>query len=176
MIVPQCHASRWSDVVELGLRSLNNTGFKGACAFTTDDFIRCLSIPSNLTVGVMVNGSELVGDVPQQDALERLFPNTAADSPVGLVRIACHVHEFAESLPAATWLKERGYNVGFNLMQVADRTEQEIKELARQAKAYPLMRCIFADSMGSMSPDQTAQIIQWLRSEWDSASGHPYPR
>lgn len=159
------------DVVELGLRSLNNTGFKGACAFTTDDFIRSLSIPADLTVGVMVNGSELVGDVPQQEALERLFPNTAADSPVGLVRIACHVHEFAESLPAANWLKERGYLVGFNLMQVADRTEQEIKELARQAKAYPLDALYFADSMGSMSPDQTAQIIQWLRSEWDGTLG-----
>lgn len=159
------------DVVELGLRSLNNTGFKGACAFTTEDFIRSLSIPADLTVGVMVNGSELVGDVPQQEALERLFPNTAADSPVGLVRIACHVHEFAESLPAANWLKERGYKVGFNLMQVADRTEQEIKELARQAKAYPLDALYFADSMGSMSPDQTAQIIQWLRSEWDGALG-----
>lgn len=159
------------DVVELGLRSLNNTGFKGACAFTTDDFIRSLSIPADLTVGVMVNGSELVGDVPQQEALEKLFPNTAADSPVGLVRIACHVHEFAESLPAANWLKERGYKVGFNLMQVADRAEQEIKELARQAKAYPLDALYFADSMGSMSPDQTAQIIQWLRSEWDGALG-----
>lgn len=159
------------DVVELGLRSLNNTGFKGACAFTTDDFIRSLSIPADLTVGVMVNGSELVGDVPQQEALEKLFPNTAADSPVGLVRIACHVHEFAESLPAANWLKEHGYKVGFNLMQVADRTEQEIKELARQAKAYPLDALYFADSMGSMRPDQTAQIIHWLRSEWDGALG-----
>lgn len=159
------------DVVELGLRSLNNTGFKGACAFTTDDFIRSVSIPADLTVGVMVNGSELVGDVPQQEALERLFPNTAADSPVDLVRIACHVHEFAQALPAANWLKERGYKVGFNLMQVADRTEDEIKALARQATAYPLDALYFADSMGSMNPDQTAQIIQWLRSEWSGALG-----
>lgn len=159
------------DVVELGLRSLNNTGFKGACAFTTDDFIRSLSIPAGLTVGVMVNGCELVGEIPQLDALEKLFPNTATNSPVGLVRIACHVHEFAASLPAASWLKERGYKVGFNLMQVADRTEQDIKALARQAKAYPIDALYFADSMGSMSPDQTAQIIQWLRSEWSGALG-----
>ena len=85
----------------------------------------------------MINGSELVGNVPQVEALERLFPNNAANSPVELVRIACHVHEFSGSLPAVTWLKERGFKVGFNLMQVADRSEEEVKALAREAKALP---------------------------------------
>ncbi|WP_030071944.1 aldolase catalytic domain-containing protein [Halomonas alkaliantarctica] len=159
------------DIVELGLRSLKNQGFQGSCAFTTDEFIRGLTIPAGLTVGVMINGSELVGNVPQVEALERLFPNDAANSPVELVRIACHVHEFADSLPAVTWLKARGFKVGFNLMQVADRTEEEVKELAREAKAYPLDALYFADSMGSMNPDQAAQIIQWMRTEWEGPMG-----
>ncbi len=159
------------DVVELGFRTLKNQGFQGPCAFTTDEFILSLTIPAGLTVGVMVNGNELVGEVPQREALERLFPNAAADSPVELVRIACHVHEFEKALPAVTWLKERGYQVGFNLMQVADRTEAEVKALARQAKAYPMDALYFADSMGSMSPDQAAQIIQWFRSEWKGPMG-----
>lgn len=164
------HAAR-VDVVELGFRTLKNQGFQGPCAFTTDEFIRSLIIPSGLTVGVMVNGNELVGEVPQQEALERLFPRAAADSPVDLVRIACHVHEFESALPAITWLKERGYQVGFNLMQVAECTQEEVKTLARQAKAYPMDVLYFADSMGSMNPDQAAQIIQWFRSEWAGAMG-----
>ncbi len=159
------------DIVELGLRSLKNQGFQGPCAFTTDEFIRGLTIPAGLTVGVMINGSELVGKIPQVEALERLFPNDAANSPVELVRIACHVHEFADSLPAVTWLKDRGFKVGFNLMQVADRTEEEVKALAREAKAYPLDALYFADSMGSMNPDQAAQIIQWMRTEWNGPMG-----
>src|SRR5690554_7775597 len=77
------------DVVELGFRSLKNQGFQGPCAFTTDEFIQSLVIPAGLTIGVMVNGSELVGDA-QQLVLERLFPNVASNSPVKLVRIACH--------------------------------------------------------------------------------------
>ena len=159
------------DVVELGFRTLKNQGFQGPCAFTTDEFIRSLPIPTGFTMGVMVNGNELVSEVPQKEALERLFPNAAADSSVDLVRIACHVHEFEKALPAVTWLKERGYQVGFNLMQVADRSEAEVMALARQAKAYPLDVLYFADSMGSMSPDQAAQIIQWFRSEWKGAMG-----
>ncbi|MGP7735214.1 aldolase catalytic domain-containing protein [Oceanimonas smirnovii] len=159
------------DIIELGLRSLKNLGFNGACAYTTDEFINSLPLPEGITIGVMVNGSELVGDVPQQEALQRLFPHAASHSPVDLVRIACHVHEFKEALPAATWLKERGYSVGFNLMQVADRTEEEVKALAREAVNYPLDALYFADSMGSMNPEQVATTIQWFRSEWKGPMG-----
>ena len=159
------------DVVELGFRTLKNQGFQGPCAFTSDDFIHSLRVPAGLTVGVMVNGSEVVGDVPQQVALEKLFPNVASESPVDLVRFACHLHEFEKALPAATWLKERGYQVGFNLMQIAGRNENEVKDLARKAAEYPLDVLYFADSMGSMNPDQAARIIQWFRSEWKGAMG-----
>lgn len=159
------------DVVELGFRTLKNQGFQGPCAFTTDDFIRSLDLPFGLTVGVMINGNELVGDLPQQEALELLFPNPAANSSVHLVRIACHVHEFEKALPAVTWLKQRGYQVGFNLMQVADRTEDEVKALARLANGYPMDALYFADSMGSMNPDQAAKITQWFRSEWKGPIG-----
>lgn len=159
------------DVVELGLRSLENTGFKGACAYTDDEFIRSLAVPATLKVGVMVNASELLGTPTVEDALTALFPYAASQSPVDLVRVACHVHEFERALPAVHWLKERGFMVGFNLMQVADRTEEEVKALARAATAYPLDALYFADSMGSMNSAQTARIVGWLRSEWKGALG-----
>lgn len=159
------------NAVELGFRTLKSSGFQGPCAFTTDDFIHSLNLPDGLTLGVMVNGSELVGEVPREEALARLFPNPASESPVDLVRIACHVHEFERALPAMNWLKAKGYQVGFNLMQVADRSEAEIKALARAATQYPMDALYFADSMGSMNPDQASQIIRWLRSEWPGALG-----
>lgn len=160
------------DVVELGMRTLKNEGFSGASAFTTDDFIRSLNVPKSLMVAVMVNGSELVrDDVSQVDALERLFPQDAVHSPVQLVRVACHVHEFERALPASMWLKERGYKVGFNLMQIADRSEDEVKSLARVANGYPLDVLYFADSFGSMTPQQAAQIVGWLKGEWPGELG-----
>lgn len=159
------------DIVELGFRSLKNDGFKGACAYTTDDFLRSLTIPDDLTIGVMVNGSELVSSLPLEAALQRLFPETTATSPVSLVRIACHVHEFSKALPASKWLKERGFLVGFNLMQVADRTQEEIESLAQEAAIWPLDVLYFADSMGSMKPEGTAKIISSLRQHWQGALG-----
>lgn len=167
----QAMQSTGVNIVELGFRTLKKKGFQGPCAFTTDEFINSLAIPTDLAVGVMINGSELAGEVPLEEALGLLFPNAAIDSPVALVRIACHAHEFEKALPAVSWLKERGYQVGFNLMQVADRTEDEIKALACLAKQYPMDVLYFADSMGSMSPDQVAKIIRWFRSEWAGAMG-----
>lgn len=159
------------DVVELGFRTLENQGFQGPCAFTTDDFIRSLTVPPGLTIGVMVNAKELIGSASQQQVLQHLFPVHATESPVDLVRIACHAHEFDNALAAVGWLKGRGYKVGLNLMQVAAQTEDSIKVMARQAKACPVDVLYFADSMGSMTPKQVAQIIQWFRSKWDGAMG-----
>src|SRR5690606_38962919 len=61
--------------------------------------------------------------------------------------------------------------VGFNLMQIADRSEVEIKSLAIEAATYDIDALYFADSMGSMTPAQTAEIIGWLRTSWKGALG-----
>lgn len=159
------------DVVEMGLRTTRNQGFKGACAFTTDEFLSSLPIPASLSAGVMVNASELLGELPMSDSLGRLFPRHSEDSPVDVVRIACHVHEFPHALEASHWLKGRGYRVGFNLMQVADRDQAEIEDLALRASSYPIDVLYFADSMGSMGPAQTGRIVSWLRRHWRGELG-----
>jgi len=160
-----------ADFVELGFRSLEANGFKGGCAYTTDTFIRTLTIPAGLKIGVMINAAELLKHAEGMTAaLERLF-SPAAESPVSLIRIACHVHEFERALPATRWLKDRGYTVGFNLMQVADRSTAEISALARKAADYPLDVLYFADSMGSMSPEKTQEIVQAFRSGWPGELG-----
>lgn len=159
------------DIVELGLRSLINKGFKGANAYTTDDYIRTLTIPEGLQIAVMVNAVELVGSTPMEEVLQTLFPVSADESPVDIVRIACHVHEFVGALPACHWLKQRGYSVGFNLMQVADRSQEEIESLALEASKYPIDALYFADSMGSMTPSDTSMIIGWFRKHWQGEMG-----
>jgi 4-hydroxy 2-oxovalerate aldolase len=159
------------DCVELGFRSFDTNGFKGACAYTTDAFINSLPIPEGLAVGVMVNAAELVSHHAGPVEAAKLLFSSASKSPVTLVRLACHLHEFEASLLACTWLKEVGYQVGINLMQIADRTEQEIEGIARVANNCPVDALYFADSMGSMDPEQTAQIVRTLRRHWHGALG-----
>ena len=159
------------DVLELGFRSLRNEEFRGACAFSSDAFLCSLALPPAVQVGVMVNANELLGELPLEQALQRLFPLPADASPVSLVRIACHLHEFGRALPAAQWLKTQGYRVGFNLMQMADREDAEVVALARKASSYPLDVLYFADSLGSMGPEDCARTTGLLRQGWEGALG-----
>jgi 4-hydroxy 2-oxovalerate aldolase len=159
------------DYVELGFRSFDTNGFKGACGYTTDAFINSLPIPAGLAVGVMVNAAELVRHPAGPVAAAKLLFVLASQSPVTLVRLACHVHEFEASLLACAWLKQAGYQVGINLMQIADRTEQEIERIGQISSSCPLDALYFADSMGSMDPEQTAQIVRMLRRHWLGALG-----
>ncbi len=158
-------------VVEIGFRTLINKGFKGVCAYSTDDFLNGLDISHNFIVAVMVNASELINALSIESVLSRLFPNDSNKSKIGLVRIACHAHEFVEALPAANWLKSRGYKVGFNLMQIATKTEDEIKNLAKLGSNYQIDVLYFADSLGSMQPKVTAEIISWIKAEWKGDIG-----
>lgn len=171
------------DFVEIGFRSLKNNGFKGGCAYSTDEYLMSLQIPPELgdKIGVMMNGSELILKKPdlvhsdeqyeyQIQVLMKLFA-PKSQSPVSLVRIACHVDEFESCLPTAIWLKQQGYLVGFNLMQIADRRAEEITRLAKTASRYPIDVLYFADSMGSMSPKQTSLIVKAFQDGWSGALG-----
>ena len=159
------------DVVELGFRSLEHEGFRGGCAYTTDGFVRNLAVPAGLTLGVMVNTGELVRhDDGVAAAVDALFA-PADDSPVTLVRLASHFVEVEAALAACSRLHELGYLVGVNLMQIADRTDAEIEEVARRAAAEPPDVLYFADSLGSMDAVQTSRIIGVLRREWNGPLG-----
>lgn len=159
------------DIVELGFRSLDTSVYRGACAYTTDSFIESLPIPQNLNVGVMINASELVSH-PEgvEEALCSLFAPSSS-SNVSLVRIACHAHEVANVLPACEWLNLQGYSVGLNFMQIGNLTRIEIQELARLVANSGIEVLYFADSLGSMDPVQTADVVEALQSVWKGPLG-----
>lgn len=160
-----------ADYVEIGFRTLDTNDYKGGCGYSTDSYIRSLNIPPGVKLAVMVNAGEFMkhpGGVTS--ALEKLFA-PAADSPVSLVRIACHMPEIEPIMPGVSWLKEKGYLATINFMQIADRSEDEIDKIAKLVSNYPLDVLYFADSMGGLNPDQTAGIIQTLRNHWKGEIG-----
>ena len=164
------------DVAELGLRLWSNHGFKGACAYTTDEFLETLNIPDGLTVGFMLNAADLiVNEKLSIERLEKLVPRLAKDSPAGLVRIASHAHEFEATLNACKWLKEKGYMVGANIMQTSEHSQQKIEELALKASQCPLDVLYFADSLGNLKPEDITEIVKSLRKHWTGQIGiHPH--
>lgn len=160
------------NAVEIGFRSLLGEGFKGAYAYSKEAFLNTINMPDAVVLGVMVNGSELIVDeLVSVGNLNKLFPVCAKESKIKLVRIACHHQEFESCLPASKWLKERGYLVGFNIMQIAERSAEEIQFMASQASNWPIDVLYFADSMGSLCEDMLIDIIYSLQQGWKKALG-----
>ena len=159
------------DFIELGFRFLKNTNFKGVCAFTTDEFISSLNVPKGIGISVMVNGSDLCGEEKLETVLNTLFPNDSTKSPVDLVRIACHYDEINEVLPATSWIKDKGFLVGFNLMQIGSRSNSELIEFGKEAKKWPIDVLYFADSTGSLIPDDIEKIVTNIKINWSGLLG-----
>jgi 4-hydroxy 2-oxovalerate aldolase len=159
------------DIVELGFRFLDNVGFKGPYAFTTDEHLRSLEIPVGLKIAVMVNGTDLCAPIGRESVLNLLFPEHASTSPVDMVRIACHYRELHEVYPATAWLAERGYRVGLNLMQVTDRTDEELRSFGNESTKWPIDVLYFADSIGGMRPQDINNIVKIIRTQWNGPLG-----
>jgi len=158
-------------VIELGLRSRKTGGFRGMYAYCAEEHLETLELPDDVLIGVMVNASELLSGSQIEHVLESLFPLPAERSCVDLVRIACHLQEVNGALKAVSWLKERGYIVGINLMQIAGQARVTVSELAKTVSAYPVDVLYFADSLGSMNPDEVSLLIEWLREGWEGPIG-----
>ena len=83
------------DYVEIGFRSQEKKEFRGACAYSTDEFLSNLQIPKNLKIAVMINAAELIRNKSEKKniiALKTLFKKSKF-SKIKLVRIASHFSE-----------------------------------------------------------------------------------
>ena len=159
------------DIVELGFRFRDNTGFKGPFAFTTDHFLGQLSIPESLEIGVMINAADLLTADSVVRAVQELFPLPANLTRVSLVRIATHFHEYKQIRPAIKWLNDRGYKVGLNLMQISEQPLDNLATFSSNIADWPLEVLYFADSLGSLTPECVRNIVGRLRAGWPGDIG-----
>lgn len=156
------------DVVEIGFRSHPQPKFLGPFAYSTDEFLSTLKLPK-ATIGVMVNASDLQGR--HEGAVDELF-RPAGDSPVSLVRVAAHLHEVPGCQRAVSRLREFGYQVGLNLMQVSRSSAEQLTELAATCESWGAVDVLyFADSLGNMTATDIAACIESLSAGWSGPLG-----
>lgn len=86
----------------------------------------------------------------------------ADESPVSLVRIACHKHDLKASLELLQGWKAKGYEVSLNAMGTSGYTDAEMKELARMLAGSGVDFIYAADSYGSLYPHQIAGLMEPL--------------
>jgi 4-hydroxy 2-oxovalerate aldolase len=159
------------DFVEIGFRFFESGLFRGPCAYTRDSFIKRLSIPENLQLAVMINAKDVLNyENGQEEGLQQLF-NPSSDSRVGLVRIACHYQELLKIAPVVRWLKNQGYKVALNLMQISDRSFEELSKACQLANKLEIESFYIADSTGSLTKESLSEILIKLTEECSKPLG-----
>lgn len=159
------------DWIEIGFRFTPKNGFIGPYGYTTDAWLKTLQHPKGPRLGVMCNAKDLIEGQPStEETIQQLF-GPADHSPVDLVRLAAHFREAGQCAEAIRLLKGLGYRVGVNLMQAGGRTPQELQDHAGMLAETAPDVLYLADSMGSMTPDETERAIEAVRSVWDGSIG-----
>ncbi len=157
--------------VELGFRSFKSKGFKGPSWYTTDSYIEGFKIPKSLKVAVMVNVSELISHpLGPTKAIKLLFKN-AKNTKIKLIRLASHYEEFKIAASVSKILKNMGYEVGINLMQISEQSKEKIISISKIANKVKPDILYFADSLGSMVPEEISNLISNLRQNWKGPIG-----
>ena len=154
------------DFVEIGFRTLKNNEYLGPLAYCTEDYLRDLKFKNSTKIGVMINSSEVKSDENFSEIMNRLFPVKAPHSKVSLVRIATTLEDLKNAIRAGKWLKNQGYIIGINLMQIATLNINEIKKFASEFKIFKPNVLFFADSTGTLKTEHIDSIIKSLRLNW----------
>lgn len=160
------------EFVEIGFRSFEKNTYRGVCAYSKDEFLNEINIPKSLRIVVMVNASEIInfnnGELSKN--IRKLFL-PKKKSKVELVRIAAHYHELNKVETIIRTLKKMGYLVALNLMQISERTEEEIINIKKYIPEKELDILYIADSMGSLEIKKIEKIIFLIKRFWNKEIG-----
>jgi 4-hydroxy 2-oxovalerate aldolase len=169
----QAMADARIDYVELGLRNFSKEGFFGPFAYTTDAYLKTLSLPPGIGVGVMVDAKTLLSAPLEDRAAVRALFQPEAMSPVQLVRVAAHFSEVDLCGDIVSELKSLGYVVGVNLMQASGKPSREVSRKIRLLLSADLTPDViyFADSLGNMDSAEVKRLIGAIRAVWSGPIG-----
>jgi 4-hydroxy 2-oxovalerate aldolase len=160
------------DIVEIGFRFLPQKKFLGKFAYSEDSYLTSLNLPNNILYAVMINASDFINhENGFESALEALF-SSKKESPIDIVRIATHPGDIKKCRPIALALKNLGYKVFLNIMQISSMDSNLIAKSSKDVQSWNCIDVLyFADSFGNMEPDSISWVISSLSSQWKGDLG-----
>jgi len=160
------------DVVEIGFRFFAKKKFLGPFAYSTDEYLKTLSIPEGFSIAVMVNASELQKYASGlEKAVYALFVNKD-ESPVDIVRIAAHPQDVLVCEVVSKVLHSLNYRVFVNLMQIDSVEPDELTILVKEINGWGCVEVLyFADSFGRMDSSSVESVVKTIGHVWDGPIG-----
>jgi 4-hydroxy 2-oxovalerate aldolase len=160
------------DYVELGLKTPDSKKDLGAFAYCDETFLSTLALSSKQSYGVMVNGKDYVYSTRgcEKEVKRNFVPQS--ESPLSFVRIAIHYKDLENTRELSELLKGLGYQVKLCLMQISERSTEELKNLCEKITEWDHFETLYMnDSLGALRPKDIEPLMTWLRLHWKGKLG-----
>jgi len=159
------------DVVEVGFNFFENNPNYGKFAFTDKNLIKKLKKSKNTKLAIMINGTDffkIKGNYKKY--LDKKFKNNYLS--FSIIRIAAHYKDISKLLKYIKYLKKLNYKICFNLMQINNVSQNELKICLRKLSLSKSVDVFyFADSFGNLKPENVKSICEIIRKNWKSDIG-----
>lgn len=143
------------DVVEIGFRFSPKKFYLGPYAYSKDEILNKY-LPKSKRFAVMINANELI----KINSI-KFFLNKKNKSKISIVRIACQLVELKKIKKFFKPIKNLGYKVILNIMQISEYSENEmLKKLKYISQDVDVV--YFADSLGSLEPKDIKKISKFF--------------
>ena len=153
-----------ADIIELGFKNLPKDG-KGTWYSTPEDLLNKLFRDvSGITIALMLDYNK--ADLKQIPAVE--------DSKVGMYRVACHKNDVLPAIVLCEKIKARGYKSSIQLMGIIGYTEEELCKIIKPLSESSIDYVYFADSYGSLFPQDVKWYINRLRKTYKKIGFHAH--
>ena len=142
------------DYCEIGYRNHTDKEGKGKFFFCDTKLLQKYTFnKGNLKIGIMADYKRIsLGD----------FKNAQEDN-VDFIRIACHPNDIKNSLIICEKLKQRGYNIFLQLMEIQNVLEEHYKILEEWNNKTILESIYIADSYSCVNPNKISSYFNKLR-------------
>jgi 4-hydroxy 2-oxovalerate aldolase len=160
------------DFIEIGFRNLKEKSYLGPYAYSKENILEKFLNKSAKNIAVMIDAKDFIGNYDDiKKKIDSLFL-PKKDSLVSIVRIASQLSELKNCRFLSSILKELGYFVVLNLMQIGNKSNQEIEDAGKLINCWNSVEVLyFADSIGCMNPELVKKTIFLLKKNWKKEIG-----
>ena len=120
-----------------------------------DDIRRVVGEHDTEGTGLTLSAMAVAGKSDWKTAIE-----PAADSVLGMIRVAFYAHQVSEATDMIQYASEQGYQTMANLMAVSNITEQEIDTVLEAIVPTPAGTMVIVDSFGHLYPEQVDRLYR----------------
>ena len=103
--------------------------------------------------------------------LNKIFPLDRSKSRIDFIRIATYLDNLDNAILIAAELKNKGYHTSLHLIMLHSTEDEEFIKIAKKAEINEIDRVYFADSLGSMFPENIQNVVKMLKTEYSGPIG-----